>query len=423
MKPITSPVYVRVFTKPSWKNKDNMLPLKMELRHKRERTTIHLNHWVKCDVYEATKIRTSRRKEVIELKEIIGEYINEAKRIVKLLQENTGYSFQEFEFIWKGGKSPTSSLRFFQKKIDQLIRDQSVATAQGYRASYRAFEGYFGKGFDLKGITGDDLYEFEAHLKRKKGMSPNTIATYMAYMKHIYGMAQKAQEIKPTENPFVVSDYKPEKRVRVKESLSVEDLEKLFTNKPEPYSKTDRALAFWMFSFMGEGTNFTDIVRLKFKDRSGSFFKYTRSKRKGRRVITMENTILVLPEMDLIIDKWGNRIQDHEDYVFPVLEKGMSEGRKVEVTKNSLKVINKYLKKYGEDHGFSIKLTMNIARHTFASRMKKGGVGMDAIQEMLDHSNPATTKIYISTLLSAEDERRKIEERQNLLGLGRMRIA
>ena len=57
--------------------------------------------------------------------------------------------------------------------------------------------------------------------------------------------------------------------------------------------------------------------------------------------------------------------------------------------------VNYNLKVLGKRLGIEISVTTYVARHSFASVLKKSGVNIAIISEALGHSDLATTQIYL----------------------------
>ncbi|MCL2312422.1 MAG: tyrosine-type recombinase/integrase, partial [Firmicutes bacterium] len=63
---------------------------------------------------------------------------------------------------------------------------------------------------------------------------------------------------------------------------------------------------------------------------------------------------------------------------------------------------NRYLKMIGEHLKFPISLTTYVARHTFATVLKRSGVNIAIISESLGHSDLATTQIYLDSFENSQ---------------------
>lgn len=64
--------------------------------------------------------------------------------------------------------------------------------------------------------------------------------------------------------------------------------------------------------------------------------------------------------------------------------------------------VNRNLKKLGEMTGLKITLTTYVARHTYATVLRRAGVSIDIISETLGHSDTATTQIYLDSFENSQ---------------------
>ena len=97
-----------------------------------------------------------------------------------------------------------------------------------------------------------------------------------------------------------------------------------------------------------------------------------------------------------IIEKYLKERHSEEDYIFPILDRKV---HKTEMQKRNRihKVIghvNKQLKVLGEMAGIE-HLTTYVARHSYATVLKRAGVSVEIISETLGHSSLSTTQIYL----------------------------
>ena len=82
---------------------------------------------------------------------------------------------------------------------------------------------------------------------------------------------------------------------------------------------------------------------------------------------------------------------DHadEDYIFPILDRRIhkTEQQIYDRVRKVLKHVNKALHEWSRLLGLKIELTTYVARHTFATVLKRSGVNIAIISESLGHSD------------------------------------
>ena len=64
--------------------------------------------------------------------------------------------------------------------------------------------------------------------------------------------------------------------------------------------------------------------------------------------------------------------------------------------------VNRELKTLGEQIGLEMPLTTYVARHTFATVLKRSGVNIAIISESLGHSDLSTTQIYLDSFENSQ---------------------
>ena len=106
------------------------------------------------------------------------------------------------------------------------------------------------------------------------------------------------------------------------------------------------------------------------------------------------------PEALAIIKKWGNKMKDGKTFIFPVLCGKEMPDRQRQLIQQLTHVINDNMKAIADDLKMTKPLTTYVARHSFATILKRSGASMELISEMLGHSNLKTTKTYLASFES-----------------------
>lgn len=181
-----------------------------------------------------------------------------------------------------------------------------------------------------------------------------------------------------------------------------------FTNEVRPIGKrqyVQLSKDIFMFSYLCGGINFTDIANLtKANIIEGKRLQYIRQK-------TGKLIKLGLSEEALkIVERY---IPENKGYLFPILNVSIHKTplQKQNRIHKMLGKVNINLKLIAAQLGVEANLTTYVARHSFASILKKSGVNIALISEALGHSDLATTQIYLDSF----DNEQVDEAMKNLL--------
>ena len=135
--------------------------------------------------------------------------------------------------------------------------------------------------------------------------------------------------------------------------------------------------------------NFADLMLLKWTDIVAGRIHYTRSKTKGKFSIEITDELQEL----LDIFKAQNR---NTKYVFPILlHNDLTPKQIVERKHKVLARVNRKLKELAKLAGVEEHITSYVARHSFATILKKMGTSVEAISELMGHSDVQITMTYL----------------------------
>ena len=116
---------------------------------------------------------------------------------------------------------------------------------------------------------------------------------------------------------------------------------------------------------------------------------YYRKKTKKQIIIPLQDKAIE------IIKKYSN---EHSPYLFPVLSP--FHKTEVQITNRLHKVlakVNKHLKDIGDSLNLPLPLTTYVARHSYATVLKRAGVSTAIISESLGHSSEKITQTYLDS--------------------------
>ena len=108
--------------------------------------------------------------------------------------------------------------------------------------------------------------------------------------------------------------------------IDLDDIKKISYYKCEPELESEeRARDYWLFSYFGNGMNAKDIACLKNKNINDSYVIFERSKtERAMRSEPKSITVFLTDDMKAIIEKWGNKDKSPGNFIFPVLEAGIT---------------------------------------------------------------------------------------------------
>ena len=113
-----------------------------------------------------------------------------------------------------------------------------------------------------------------------------------------------------------------------------------------------------------------------------------------------EIRVVIVPELQQIIDKWGNKPYPN-NYIFPYLTGKETPLERKTTTKELTKRINKRMKMIASNLNIS-NITTYTARHSYATILKRNGANLAYISESLGHSDLKTTEAYLASFEKEE---------------------
>ena len=229
------------------------------------------------------------------------------------------------------------------------------------------------------------LRKYENFLK-EKGLSENTIGIRFRTLRAIYNVAMTEKYVNPECYPFRVYKVSKHHKETAKRALLKTEIQKIVNYKAE--SERERlSLDIFMFSYLIGGINFADISLLTKENIIDSQLIYTR-KKTGKLI-----KLPIHPNAEKLIKKYEN---PNNPYLFPILSAyHKTEQQKANRIHKVISRTNEDLKEIGKELNLSIPLTTYVARHSFATVLKRNGVKTSVISESLGHSSEKVTRIYL----------------------------
>ena len=330
-----------------------------------------------------------------------------AKRIAKLEALEIPVTFESV--IDNRNQSVRVTIReAFESEIKRLTTLGKFKSRDKYKFTLSALAKFRRTDIPFDSIDTTFLKSFEEWMY-SVGNSTNTIATRFSVLKALFNKMLKEKRITVKENPFnsykVANNWKSTR----KRAISKEEVGRIIALKIEVnhYTEYKRfARDIFLFSYYSAGMNFGDIARLQYGDISDGRIRYSRQKTKRRLSCRLS------PQLEEIMRPYLRHNAEADDYIFPILDKNIhtTDQQIYHRLAKTLGKVNRELKKLGTELGLSHPLTTYVARHTYATVMKRAGVNLALISETLGHSSLTTTQIYLDSF-----DNEQIDEAMKLL--------
>lgn len=389
---------------------DGTVPLVVKLTKNNKRKylrtgiTLKPNHW---DFIKNKPKTNCPNREYIEA--IITEKLKEYQQQVLEFQTIArDYSLTTLvEKIEKPTKKITVE-EYLKTIISNLTNESKIGNAEHYKALLNSLRQFSKLNILFSDIDVAYLNRYETYL-RSRGNKGNTISIRMRTLRATYNKAIKENVVKADYYPFNNYNTSQLKEETVKRAISKADIQKIIdfditTIPKHQHSLLQLSKDLFLFSYLGCGINMIDMAFIRKDNIVDGRVIYKRHKTKKHISFTLQRQAIE------IVNKY---VQVDRDYIFPIIDDDTHATlqQKYRRIKKITYVANKSLKKIGNALGLSIPITTYVARHSFASILKKSGVDVSLISEALGHSDLATTQIYLDSF----DNEQIDEAMKNLL--------
>lgn len=240
---------------------------------------------------------------------------------------------------------------------------------------------------------------------RSGGSAENTTGKRFRTLRAVFNLAIEQNIVKAEYYPFKAYKVSKLSQATAKRSVSKDDIIKIVNYETE-HKYTRLAIDLFAFSYYMAGINFVDMAHLRGANLVDNRLVYPRQKT-GKLI-----RLPLQPRAVEIIERYISPFYDDEDYIFPIL----SSFHKTEIQQRNrihkvITKVNKYLKEVGKELGIPIDLTTYVARHSYATVLKRSGVSTSIICESLGHSSEKVTQYYLDSFENSQID----EAMKNLL--------
>lgn len=276
----------------------------------------------------------------------------------------------------------------FNQYIQELESVNRLRYADMYKCTMHSLI-KFNKHLDIPFSDMDTIWlkRYEVWLQ-SQGLAINTLGTRFRHLRVIYNFAIEEKIVKSEYYPF--NSFKVSKLSQTTAKRSIQKDEILSVLNYQGQTPLEcLAIDLFTFSYLAAGINFGDIARLTKDNILENRLIYIRKKTQKQIKVSLQEQAIKL------IQKYS---MPDNPYLFPILSSfHKTEQQKVNRIHKIIAKVNKSLKEIGERLNIPIDLTTYVARHSFATVLKRSGVNTSLICEALGHSSERVTQIYLDS--------------------------
>ena len=271
----------------------------------------------------------------------------------------------------------------FNEHIDKLKKDGSLRTAETYIAAYKKLRSFRnGKDLTPGDITPELMESFQTWL-RNQHLSMNTTSFHIRKIRALYNKAVDqgfTADLHPFRHVYTGTAKTNKRAITIAEMKRIKRLE-----LDDPMLRYARDM--FLFSFYTRGMAFVDMAYIRKDDVVGNILTYHRKKTGQQLTIRWERS------MQEIADRYPSK---SGYYLLPIIH--THNGKDRNQYRHVQTLINESLKTIGKMAKINSKLTMYVARHSWATIARQMGVPLNVISHGMGHSNEKTTEIYLKSV-------------------------
>ena len=282
---------------------------------------------------------------------------------------------------------------YITKHIQELRDSGKVGNSYAYLNLRTTLQNFYGKklNFTFNAVDVSFCNKFEAWMRKNK-FEDTTMHYYFRTLRATYNKAVEANCAVREKSPFVEYKLSRFSTKTKKRALSKESVKKILKMDCSDMSEKARlAHDVFSFSYYCGGISLVDVANLTPDNIIDGRLIYERQKTHG-----MINLVM-LDEAKTIIERYAT-YQKRAGYLFPILDnrKHITPMQKFNRVRKLCCQLNKELHKIAANLKIKEDVTTYVARHSFATVLKKSGVNIGIISQALGHQDIKTTQVYLA---------------------------
>jgi len=373
-----------------------IFPVKYKVTYKRER--VYYSAGIDLSIKEWKIMPDTRKKYLLQTRELLQSNFDRIKEHIKDLVKSNEFTLAALNIRLSRGMK-NSVLSALYDKASALKTAGRIGTSEWYFYAAKSIEKFTAKDLKFSDITVNWLQDYENFLLEKK-KSYTTISMHIRALQAVINTGKEQGIITPSQYPFGKGKYEVPTGVGRKMALTLAQIGKVMDYTL--LSNTEkRCRDLWFFSYLCNGINMNDLLRLRYSNIKDGEILFFRQKTIKKTKEKKEIAAILLPELQQIISKWGNPDRKPDNYIFPFLQDGLTPSDEKRIIKNVTRLINKKMGDIGKALKYG-SISTYTARHSFATVLKRSGANIAFISESLGHADLKTTENYLDSFEKEE---------------------
>lgn len=371
-------------------NKDGTYPLALRIIKDRRPSIVHIGHSVKKSDWDEKAQRVKRSHlHHARLNNLIIKKLSEANdKLLELEASKKDTSAKAIRNTIVADKEGTF-LKQAAIYLDQLKKSGKFNRHNNDSPKIQRVKEFAGGDIAFNGIDVPFLKRFQAWMKGTRDVTDRTVANHLVIIRSIYNQAIAAHLVDRKHYPFgkggITIRFPESLRIGLSEQ-KIKALEQAELPKHQHHARN-----LFLVSFYFAGMRISDVLRLKWSDFQNERLYYTMGK-------NTKGGSLKVPAKALAIIGQYKEDEPMHDLVFPDLKSLPDLKHSFDIQrriKTRVRENNVQLSKIATVLNIKKKLTMHIARHSFA-QIASDKIPVQILQKLYRHSSITTTIGYQS---------------------------
>lgn len=329
-----------------------------------------------------------------ELDILLPKKLSEAnKTILNFENEEKYFSGEVVRSKLKKTFSRVSVFKYFETEIERLEKANRIGYADVFKNTKKALVNFRkGKDFLFVDVNVKFLTDLEIWFS-ERGVTGNSISVFMRTLRKLMNNAINEGYCPQEVYPFKSYNISKLHTQTSKRALTKEQMKEILEVEVQKDSRLFHSKNYFVFSYYCRGMNFSDMAFLKWSNINGKRISYVRVK-----TGVHYNMEILPPALEILNYYKEHYFQSQTGFVFPILNEFHVTARSMSYRIDKvLSQTNRHLKELAKLAGLDVHLTTYVARHSYATVLKRSGVSTSIISEGLGHTTEKTTQIYLDS--------------------------